>query len=144
MGEHHHPRRNAANLRSIWGQLGRGGGIGLIVGALLVSVGMARAAFFALRGGHLSDISSDDLRFVIYYVGGFGLAGAVLGVMLPRYPGAVATRVLFAVAGMIVTTAIAASDTGGLRAHDHIEWLFLLPLGAIFGLAFGWTWGTRP
>ena len=143
MGEHRHPRR-ASNLRSIWGQVGRGAALGLLAGALMIGVGIARAAYFLLRGGHLSAISYDDLRLVIYYMGGFGVAGGLLGLLLPRYQGVVATRVLFAVAGMVVMTAIAASDAGGLRAHDRIDWLFLLPLGAIFGLAFGWTWGNRP
>jgi hypothetical protein len=43
---------------------------------------------------------------------------------------------------MIVMTAIMGSD-GGLKAHDRLDWLFLLPLSAGFGLAFGYGWSKR-
>jgi hypothetical protein len=82
------------------------------------------------------------MRLAAYYVGGFGLAGAVVGGLLPSLRGPVGTNALFACAGMIVMTAIMASD-GGLKAHDRVDWLSLLPLGAVFGLAFGYGWSKR-
>lgn len=144
MGKHPHPTRNDSGLRAIGRQAIRGGGLGLLVGVLLIGVGVARAALLLLTGGQLSAISSDDLRLAVYYVGGFGIAGAVLGALLPRLRGNLATHALFAGAGMIVMVAIMASGTGGLRAHDRVDWWFLLPLGAAFGLAFGYGWNKRP
>lgn len=144
MGQHkvsnaHH----SFDITTLGRQLVRGAGIGVVVGTLLIGVGVLRAAAFLLTGGHLSAPSSEDARLAAFYIGGFGLAGAVIGAVLPRLRSVVGLYVAFGAAGMIVMTAIMASEKGGLKAHDRIDWMLLMPLGAMFGCAFAYGWTRR-
>jgi len=114
----------------------RGAMIGSGIGAAFLAVGVVRAVIFLLGGGSLRAVSADDLRFALFYVGGFGVAGAMFAAVRPYLRSKVGAYTAFAVAGMIVTTAIKASEKGGLGANDTIDWVVLLSLGALFGCAF--------
>jgi hypothetical protein len=81
-----------------------------------------------LTGARLSPLTGEDFRFASYYVGGFALGGGLVGGVLPRARGLVSRHVAFAAAGMIVMTAIMATD-GGLRAHDAIDWTVFSVVG---------------
>ena len=144
MGEHNRPRRSRIDVAAFGSGVARGAVVGLVVGILFMAVGAVRAVMFLARGGKLSAISADDLRLGAYYVGGFGLAGAVVGGLLRRFPGSLGTYVIFALGGIVVMTAIMAGDKGGLAANDAFDWIVLLALGAGFGLAFGHGWNRRP
>ncbi len=117
--------------------------MGLVVGLLLIGVGVLRAGLFLLTGGHLAALSADDVRLVVYYLGGFGLAGAVVGPLIPRMRTRVGTYVVFSFAGMIVMAAIMASDNGGLRRQALVDWLWMMPLGAAFGCAFAYGFSRK-
>src|SRR5688500_12137469 len=61
--------------RIYWGALG-----GLFVAALALVAGALRIALALLRG---REIPFDDLHVLGYYVGGFVLAGVIVGLLLP-------------------------------------------------------------
>jgi hypothetical protein len=52
------------------------------------------------------------------YIGSFGLAGAVIGAVLPLLRTVIGLYASFGFAGVIVMTAIMAAEKSGLRAHD--------------------------
>ena len=143
MGEHRHPKRSRFDVAGAGLDVARGAGIGLVIGLLFMGVGFLRAVLLLLTGGKLAALSLDDLRFAVFYLGGFGLAGAVVGGLLPRFRGAVATYVCFAFGGMVVMAAIMAGDKGDLASNDRSDWLALMTLGAVFGLAAGHGWRKR-
>ena len=143
MGQHGLLPHRTVDITELGRQLARGAAIGLAVGVLLIAIGVLRAAVFLLTGGHLPTLSWEDARLAAFYVGGFGLAGAVVGAVVPRLRTAVGLYVAFSVAGMIVVTAIMASEKGGLRARDRVDWILLMPIGAIFGCAFAYGWSKR-
>jgi hypothetical protein len=115
----------------------RGALFGGAIGVAFLGIGLLRAALFLLSGRHLDPISSDDLRLATFYVSGFAVAGTLLGGFWQLFRSKAIAYVGFALAGMIVMTAIMASQKGGLRGNDAVDWVVLLSLGAGFGCAFG-------
>jgi hypothetical protein len=107
------------------------------IGVAFLGLGLLRAALFLLSGRHLDSISSDDLRLATFYVSGFVLAGTLLGGFWQLFRSKATAYLEFALAGMIVMTAIVASQTSGLRGNNAVDWVVLLLLGAGFGCAFG-------
>jgi len=143
MGEHKHPAHSRFELTEVVGQVGRGAGFGLLIGIFCLAVGLVRAALFILGGGSLAAVSAEDMRSAGYYIGGFGLAGGVVGGTLPRLRGRLGTYGVFACAGMIVMLAIMASEKGGLATNGRVDWIALMSLGAFLGLAFAYGWNRR-
>ena len=143
MGEHKVSQSQTLNVPRLAQSILRGMSLGLIVGILLIGVGIVRGAIFMLSGGHLAQVSAADLRAAIYYLAGFSLAGAIAGAVLPSVRTRMASYLTFATGGIVVMLAIAASDKGGLTGQRAIDWLFLIPLGALLGVAFGYGWSRR-
>lgn len=131
----HLPFRSPGFL-SVGGAL-RGALFGGAIGVAFLGVGILRAALFLLSGHRLAPISADDLRLATFYVGGFALAGTLLGGFWQMFRSKATAYVGFAFAGMIIMTAIMAGEKGGLRGNDAVDWVVLLSLGAGFGCAFG-------
>ena len=121
---------------SVGGAL-RGALFGGAIGVAFLGVGILRAALFLLSGHRLAPISADDLHLATFCVGGFALAGTLLGGFWQMFRSEATAYVGFAFAGMIIMTAIMAGEKGGLRGNDAVDWVVLLSLGAGFGCAFG-------
>ncbi len=115
----------------------RGALFGGAIGAAFLSVGALRAAVFLLGGGRFKELSTDDLKLAVFYVGGFAVGGALVGAMWPYRRSKAVGYLSFALAGMIVMTAIMGSGNAELAATDAVEWTIGLSLGAVFGCAFG-------
>ncbi|HEY9225638.1 MAG TPA: hypothetical protein VIP11_03255 [Gemmatimonadaceae bacterium] len=124
-------------------QLWRGALIGVGVGSIFIVVGLLRAGLFLLTGGRLSALSANDARIAVFYLGGFGLAGALVGVLLPRARTAVRIYAAFALAGMVVVIAIMAAAKGGLTSHDRLDWFLFMSTGAVFGCAAAYGLSKR-
>ena len=142
MGEPKTPRRSRTDWSLLSFHIASGTAIGALAGVFFIGIGVARAGLALLTGARMSPLTDEDLRLATYYVGGFALGGGLVGGVLPRARGVVGSYLAFAAAGMIVMTAIMASD-GGLRTHDTVDWTVLLAVGAVFGLAFGIGWKGR-
>ena len=117
----------------------------LLAGAFIV-FGLLRfllALGVALVGGshqHFSGPTWQDIRPLAFYVLGFGLAGALVGLLKPWLRRAAAFYAAMAVGGIIVMAMIMASDKG-LAAADRPDWIFIVLTGCLFGGAA--AWGVR-
>jgi peptidoglycan/LPS O-acetylase OafA/YrhL len=121
-----------------------GAALGITVGALFVGVGLVRAVMFLLGGGRLDALDGDDLRTIAYYVGGFGVGGALFGALKPVLRGKIGIYAGCMLVGVIVMLAIGLSDKGNLGAFDAFDWLALPGLGMLFGAAAAYGWTRSP
>ena len=109
--------------------------IGACLGGALLLVGVARFAVATLDGSPPA-LSSGDRRMMAFYVGGFALAGALLGLVRPLIQDERSTYFFSAIAGAVVTLVISAGSKGGLTAIPVPFVALLVVMGAIFGIAF--------
>ena len=118
-----------------------GAALGVAAGASFVAVGLVRVAVFLLGGGRLGALNADEWQGIAYYVGGFGVGGALFGALRPLLPGKRSVYAGCMLVGVIVMLAIALSDKGSLSALDRGDWVVLPALGMLFGAAgaYGWT-----
>jgi hypothetical protein len=114
-----------------------GAGLGVATALLFIGVGIIRAVVAVISGARVAPPTSHDARILLFYVGGFAVAGAFLGVLLPYLHAKSLKYLGFAAGGVVVMLAIAAGDQGGLGALDRVDWIALPILGAILGLAAG-------
>lgn len=116
-------------------------GYGIALGVLLVVVGIVRAVVFLLTGGSLESLDGDELRGLAFYVGSFGVGGAIFGALRFHRWGKVGTYAGCMLVGTIVMFAIGAADEGGIGALDRLDWIALTTMGLFFGAAaaFGWN-----
>lgn len=112
--------------------LGAAGGAAL--GALALLFGLARFMLFVLSGGKAQTLGWVDIRPVAFYIGGFCLAGAFIGLVRPMLRGRVAVCAVMAIGGAIVMNTIAVSDAGIAGMH-RIDWIAMTVAGALLGLA---------
>lgn len=131
--------------RSLPSRVIRGAAAGAAVGLCFIAVGLVRAAVFLLGGGHIPGFTGRDWRMLVFYVGGFTLGGAVLGVVRPLLRGNVGVYIGCMLVGVVVMFTIAISDKGSLWALDPPDWIAFAAMGILFGAAgaFGWTRSTR-
>jgi hypothetical protein len=103
--------------------------------AALIIIGFGLVKFLILRhqGAPLKAISFDDVRVLLFYVGGFVLAGAFVGALRPVLGSGRKTYSVFAGAGAIAMNFLALSD--GLARMDWFSVVMFSVLGAILGLA---------
>ncbi len=124
-------------------RLVRGAVAGALVGCALLGIGLLR--FYAARGTEEQAGTElrRDLHGFAYYLAGLALAGALINVLQPLFPGKTGTYVRFAIGGALVMLMIAAGDQGGIRALHTFDWIALSLVGAGFGcaMAFGYTQG---
>jgi hypothetical protein len=145
MGEHKRPRRNCFEIAGLGTHMIRGASLGLLMGALCIGVGIVRWIVFLLSGEKLTAVSFGDLRVAAFYVGGFALAGAVVGGLLPRFRGSLATYVSFALGGMVVAaTIVAGGGIDGLTSNGALDWIGPMAIGAVLGIAAVHGWLKRP
>jgi hypothetical protein len=112
-----------------------GAGIGFLSAFACIGIGLVRAAFVLLSGRHLAPLTAQDARLFAFYVGGFVIAGVLIGAAGPFLPGRVGTYARFAFGGMVVTLAIVMGDQGSIAATDTADWIFVLFFGPLFGFA---------
>jgi hypothetical protein len=131
------PRHSSSFARRV----GLGALLGIGAGFLLVGVGVARAAVFLLGGGRLAELEADDVRKLVFYVGGFGAGGALIGALRPMIRGKSGVYVACMLAGMVVMLAIAIGDKGRLSALAGVDWVALPMMGIFFcsAAAYGFT-----
>jgi hypothetical protein len=111
-----------------------GAALGAGLGGIFLVIGLARFALFLVRGGSAQPITWADVRPMAYYVGGFALAGAFVGLVRPFLRHRAAAYAAMAVGGAIVMNVIAISDKG-ITGMEGVDWLAMTLIGAVFGLA---------
>ncbi|MGH7603755.1 MAG: hypothetical protein ACRENK_07140 [Gemmatimonadaceae bacterium] len=125
--------RDGLLKRVAWGALGGG-----VVGVLCILVGVIRGLFFIAREGHIAPVSPDELRLLAFYVTGFIVAGILISAIWPVLSSGLAQYLGFSLAGVIVTSALLASDKGGVAAHEVSDWVIAVLVGVIMGCAFAY------
>jgi uncharacterized membrane protein YadS len=125
-------------------RIGRGALIGAAVGALCIGVGLVRALVAVGFGAHVSALTSGDTRVLVYYVGGFTIAGVLVTTIWPRLTTKFSRYVGFSLAGIVVTLAILVGEKGGLKSLDRVDLIASLLLGILFGCAFAYGYERNP
>jgi hypothetical protein len=120
------------SYRSILRSALRGVGGGAALALIYLSVGIVRALF---EGGAMSH-SPQDARMASYYIGGFGLAGGIVGIFHPYLRTRAGSYWLFSIAGVIVVLAIVVAQEGHLTALTRA--VLSATLGPLFGCAFAY------
>ena len=108
--------------------------LGSLLGVAFIGVGLLRAGFVLLSGGKVTPPSAEDVRVLMFYVGGFGATGATVGAARSLLPRTAALVIGCVLGGVIVVLAIAAGDKG-LGALDRMDWIVYPILGMTFGAA---------
>jgi hypothetical protein len=122
-----------------------GAALGALLAGVFIVIGLLRlfAAFVIAALGearpNLAAPTWRDVQPLAFYVLGFALAGAFVGLLMPWLRRAVAMYAAMAVGGMLVMTMIMASDKG-LHPVDRRDWVFIILFGALFGGAAAWGW----
>ncbi len=116
----------------------RGAGYGAALALFFIGIGVLRAVVALISGAHMNPLTPEDARVLVFYVGGFTVAGALLGFLLRRLDAMLLKYLGFMAGGAVVMLAIATGDQGGLRALDRTDWIALPALGGALGLAVGY------
>ena len=114
--------------------VGWGAAAGAAFAAVCLLVGAGRLGLALLSGATIEALTWADARLMIFYVGGFILAGAVVGALRPFLQSASAIYSAMALGGAIVMNAIAIADQG-LAAMTLGDWTAMTVIGAFFGCA---------
>jgi len=124
------------------GALG-GGVLGIAFAAMATVIGVLRAAFHFFSTGSLPQLRPEDVSALMYYFGGFLVAGVVVGSVGVFLPGRQATYGRFALGGMVVMLAVLMGEGEGLTTIDSFDWGMVVVLGGLFGAAAarGWLHG---
>jgi hypothetical protein len=125
--------------RVVLADIGKGAGLGLALGLVLLSVGLLRAAVYLLTGGKLQPLAAADSRMMAVYVGAFAAAGALLGATRPLLRTKAGVYTACMAAGVIVVLALARFDRRHAAMHAG-DWWFVGGLGAILGAAGAYGW----
>ena len=112
-----------------WGALG-----GAVIAGFALVVGVGRMVFALLSGRTMEAVSRSGVRLLAFYVGGFVLAGALVGMLRTFVTGTVGMFGAMALGGVVVTCTIAVADQG-LDAMTRGDWIGMTVLGIIFGCA---------
>jgi hypothetical protein len=119
---------------SVSWRLLRGASVGGAVACFAIGVGLLRAGFAVLRGTNVS-FELDDVRMLATYVGGFVVAGMTVSAVWPALRRKRSRQAALALAGMIVAAAVVIGMEG-LAVWTVPDWIIVLVLGPMFGLAF--------
>ena len=113
----------------------RGARLGALVGLAFIGIGLIRGVALLLGGDRPSAPTLADLRMFGFYVGGFALAGGLLGAV--RLPERGRTGILLGcmAGGVVVMLAIQAGSEGGLGGMHSADWIALPAIGALLGAA---------
>ena len=131
-------------LKDLARRLGIGALVGAAVAGACLIVGVLRAVTaIILHRYKPAPFTSDDVKVLAYYVGGFTVAGILVSAIWPLLTSRVARYLAFSLAGIVVMVAILAAE-GGLLAHGRSDWIIAILLGILFGCAFGWGRGRGP
>ncbi len=119
---------------SIFKNAASGALVGAAFAGFCLLVGLGRIVFVLLSGRTMEAVSWDDARLLAFYVGGFVLAGAVVGVLRPLLRSGAAMFGAMALGGAIVTNTIAIAEKG-LYSMSRVDWIAMTIMGALFGCA---------
>jgi hypothetical protein len=111
---------------------GVGGGVALAL--VFLSFGIIRALF----SGRAMSLSPQDVRMVSYYIGGFGLAGGIVGIFHPYFRTRAGSYWIFSLAGVIVGLMIGVAKEGRLTALTPFDVVLSATLGPLYGCAFAY------
>jgi hypothetical protein len=103
-----------------------------------ILVGVIRGLFFIASGGHIAPVSPGELRLIAFYVTGFIVAGILISAIWPVLSSGLAQYFGFSLAGVVVMSAVLASDKGGVAAHKPSDWVIAVLVGVIMGCAFAY------
>ena len=92
----------------------------------------------------MSAFTAEDIRVLIYYVGGFTIAGALVSALWPRLTTKFSKYIGFSLAGIVVTFAISVGEKGGLKGLDRVDLIASVLLGILFGCAFAYGYERDP
>ena len=113
---------------------GMGAAVGAVFAGFGLVIGAGRIVLALLSGATMDAMTWADARLMGFYIGGFVLAGTVVGALRPFLQSATAVYVAMALGGAIVMNTIAIADQG-LDAMSRGDWIAMTMLGALFGCA---------
>jgi hypothetical protein len=134
----------AARFRAHGRSALRGALAGLAMAGACLVVGVVRAFKITLHGGHVSPPSHTDITAILFYVGGFTIAGVFIGLTWPMLRGKIAKSLAFVAGGVVLVYAIAVGTEGSWSALDTADYVFIALFGAALGLAAVSGHFTRP
>jgi len=114
----------------------KGVAAGAVVALLALAVGVVRLVIALASGRGMALPTGRDLRDIGFYVAGFMLAGAFLGVVWPHVRGKFAYYAAGSVAGMILMLMITVAGETSLSSVSRWSWWGAVLLGTFFGCAF--------
>lgn len=120
-----------------------GAAIGVALGSLFLLIGLAGFTLAVLTGSTIQPISGEDVRMMIIYVGGFGLAGAFVGMVRPLLQSHGAIYLAMAVGGAVVMNTLAIGDKG-FSGVDSGDFVAMTLLGGMFGIAAAYGFLRTP
>ena len=114
---------------------------GFVVSLVFLGIGLIRAVIAIASGKHMNPLTAQDARLLLFYVGGFTAAGALVGTLAPLLRTKFSIYLGASLAGIVVMFAIAVGDKGSLSALDGFDYVAMPLLGVLFGCAgaYGWT-----
>jgi hypothetical protein len=118
--------------------------LGFVFALFALLIGLVRAVIYLATDGALPALRPEDTVMLAYYVGGFIVAGTVVGAAGVFFPSRAATYGRFALGGMVVMLAIVLGDGEAFTTIDSFDWGMIIVLGAVFGMAAarGWLGGS--
>ena len=113
--------------------------LGAAVGAALALAVLTIAAIrFLVAGDDIAPPSRDDIKMIVFYVGGFAVAGATIGLLRPLIRSRLTAYLAAMMGGIIVMGAIVRSDAPSFAAIDALDCAFVIGCGIFFGTAAAW------
>ena len=103
-----------------------------------MAIGAIRILFAVLGGERIAAPSRDDIQMIVFYVGGFAVAGAIIGLLRPLIRSRLGAYLAAMLGGIIVMGAIVRSDAPSFAAIDAMDWAFVIGSGMFFGAAAAW------
>ena len=106
--------------------------VGTLMACIFVAIGVLRVVAALIMGAR---VRFEDLHLLLYYVGGFVAAGAVIGLASPlgRHP--IGRYSLGVLAAAIVFGVFAFGESGSPRNWDDATWFASILCSLIFGIA---------
>jgi peptidoglycan/LPS O-acetylase OafA/YrhL len=117
-----------------------GSAVGGVAALLALGVGLSRAGVSLLSGGPGTPLTADDTRMLAFYVGGFVIAGALVGALRPDHGRRARGYAVFCLGGAVVMLAICVADRGSPAALHGFDVAMVTFLGPLLGAAFAHGW----
>ena len=115
-----------------------GAAVGAALALAIIAIAAIRFLFALVAGESIAPPNPDDSKMIVFYVGGFAVAGATIGLLRPLIRSRLTAYLAAMIGGIIVMGAIVRSDAPSFAAIDALDWAFVIGSGIFFGIAAAW------